>query len=79
MAMQKAPATKTKFTTYQAVVITLLALTQFTVVLDFMVMSPLGDMLMKSMGLTHYAVRFCRIRLRLQRRYFGPIDRWLCR
>ena len=31
---------------------TLLALTQFTVVLDFMVMSPLGDMLMKSMSLT---------------------------
>jgi predicted MFS family arabinose efflux permease len=27
-------------------------LTQFTVVLEFMVMSPLGDMLMKSMGLT---------------------------
>jgi predicted MFS family arabinose efflux permease len=33
-------------------VIILLALTQFTVVLDFMVMSPLGDMLMKSMSLT---------------------------
>jgi len=29
----------------------LIALTQFTVVLDFMVMSPLGDMLMKSMEL----------------------------
>ena len=28
-----------------------MALTQFTVVLDFMVMSPLGDMLMKSMNL----------------------------
>ncbi len=40
-----------KFTGYQALVITLLALTQFTVVLDFMVMSPLGDMLMKSMSL----------------------------
>ena len=38
-----------KFTGYQKLVITLLALTQFTVVLDFMVMSPLGDMLMKSM------------------------------
>lgn len=32
--------------------IILLALTQFTVVLDFMVMSPLGDILMKSMNLT---------------------------
>ena len=39
-------------TTYQAIAILLLALTQFTVVLDFMVMSPLGDMLMKSMSLT---------------------------
>jgi len=41
-----------KFTAYQKVIITLLALTQFTVVLDFMVMSPLGDILMKSMNLT---------------------------
>ncbi|TMI94304.1 MAG: MFS transporter [Bacteroidetes bacterium] len=41
-----------KFTGYQRLVILLIALTQFTVVLDFMVMSPLGDMLMKSMELT---------------------------
>ena len=41
-----------KFSKYQVLVIILLALTQFTVVLDFMVMSPLGDMLMKSMELT---------------------------
>ncbi|MEP7264490.1 MAG: MFS transporter, partial [Bacteroidota bacterium] len=41
-----------KFTSYQTIVILLLALTQFTVVLDFMVMSPLGYMLMKSMSLT---------------------------
>lgn len=41
-----------KFTSYQVLAIILLALTQFTVVLDFMVMSPLGDMLMKSMSLT---------------------------
>ena len=40
-----------KFSPYQVFVITILALTQFTVVLDFMVMSPLGDMLMKSMNL----------------------------
>jgi predicted MFS family arabinose efflux permease len=40
-----------KFTPYQILVIFLLAITQFTVVLDFMVMSPLGDMLMKSMNL----------------------------
>ncbi|HPH99859.1 MAG TPA: MFS transporter, partial [Chitinophagaceae bacterium] len=41
-----------KFSSYQVFVIVLLALTQFTVVLDFMVMSPLGDMLMKNMHLT---------------------------
>ena len=41
-----------KFTPYEKFVITILALTQFTVVLDFMVMSPLGDMLMKSMNLS---------------------------
>lgn len=41
-----------KFTPYQVLVILLLALTQFTVVLDFMVMSPLGDLLMKSMNIS---------------------------
>ncbi|PBQ33911.1 MFS transporter [Sphingobacteriaceae bacterium] len=43
---------KLKFTRYEVSIILLLALTQFTVVLDFMVMAPLGDMLTKSMGLT---------------------------
>src|SRR5690348_17006135 len=42
---------KIAFTKYQTGVIVLLALVKFTVVLDFMVMAPLGDMLMKSMGL----------------------------
>lgn len=37
------------FSPYQRLVIVLLALTQFTVILDFMVVSPLGDMLMKSL------------------------------
>lgn len=46
------PPEAPKFSTYQVLVIVLLALTQFTVVLDFMVMSPLGDLLMKSMSLT---------------------------
>lgn len=46
------PAARYVFTGYQKLVILLLALTQFTVVLDFMVMSPLGDMLMKSMNLS---------------------------
>jgi predicted MFS family arabinose efflux permease len=48
----KTGAIENKFTRYQVLVIVLLSLTQFTVVLDFMVMSPLGDMLMKSMELT---------------------------
>ncbi|MCD6013313.1 MAG: transporter [Flavipsychrobacter sp.] len=40
------------FTGYQKFVVFILAIAQFSVILDFMVMSPLGDMLMKSMGLT---------------------------
>ena len=40
-----------KFSSYQVFLIVVLALTQFTVLLDFMVMSPLGDMLMKSIDL----------------------------
>ena len=39
------------FSAYQKIIIGLIALTQFTVVLDFMIMSPLGDMLMKSMDM----------------------------
>lgn len=39
------------FTAYQKFVVFILAITQFTVILDFMVMSPLGDMLMKSLDL----------------------------
>src|SRR6476660_5866228 len=46
------PTTLAKFSPHEKFVITILALTQFTVVLDFMVMSPLGDMLMKSMNLS---------------------------
>ena len=40
------------FTSHQVLVIVLLAMTQFAVILDFMVMSPLGDLLMKSMKLS---------------------------
>ena len=39
------------FTGYQKLIIFLLSITQFTVILDFMVMSPLGDILMKSLNL----------------------------
>jgi predicted MFS family arabinose efflux permease len=38
-------------TGYQKIVIFILAVTQFTVILDFMVMSPLGDMLMKDLSI----------------------------
>ena len=43
---------KTSFSGYQKLVISILALTQFSVVLDFMVLSPLGDELIKTMSLT---------------------------
>src|ERR1700712_4698870 len=41
----------TPFTGYQKFAVFILAITQFTVILDFMVMSPLGDILMKSLDL----------------------------
>jgi len=40
------------FTSYEKFVIFILAITQFTVVLDFMVMAPLGDLLLKSLSMT---------------------------
>ncbi len=49
MNQQKPPAPS--FTGYQKFAIFILATTMFTVVLDFMVMSPLGDILMKSLNL----------------------------
>ena len=48
----KKDTTKIPFTSYQKFVIFILALTQFSVILDFMIMSPLGDMLMKSLNMT---------------------------
>lgn len=46
------------FSPYQKFVISILAITQFTVILDFMVMSPLGDLLMKSMDIkpSHFGI-----------------------
>lgn len=41
-----------EFTGYQRFVIMLLAFLQFTIILDFMILSPLGDILMKSMDLS---------------------------
>src|SRR5690606_14082413 len=40
------------FTGHQNFIIALLALLQFTVILDFMVMSPLSDFLMKTLKIT---------------------------
>lgn len=45
------PTPSIPFTAYQKLAVFLLAITQFTVILDFMVMSPLGDILMKSLDL----------------------------
>jgi predicted MFS family arabinose efflux permease len=48
------PTTKTKatFTPYQIFVIALLAFLQFTVVLDFAILSPLGALLIEDLGIT---------------------------
>lgn len=40
------------FTPHQKFIIAILALLQFTVILDFMVISPLGDILMKTLNMT---------------------------
>ncbi len=49
--MKKKDTVAIPFTSYQKFVILILALTQFSVILDFMVMSPMGDMLMKALSL----------------------------
>jgi predicted MFS family arabinose efflux permease len=48
----KQVSAKVPFSSYQITVILILALTQFSVVLDFMVMSPLGDLLIKDLKIT---------------------------
>ncbi|MGN6438696.1 MAG: MFS transporter [Agriterribacter sp.] len=49
---QSQPIVIPPFTGYMKFVIFVLAITQFTVILDFMVMSPLGDLMMKSLNLS---------------------------
>lgn len=49
--MKEQKSLATPFTSYQKFAVFILAITQFTVILDFMVMSPLGDILMKSLDL----------------------------
>ncbi|MBJ7402850.1 MAG: MFS transporter [Bradyrhizobium sp.] len=41
-----------QFSRYQVILIALLALTQFTIILDFIIMSPLGAILMPALGIT---------------------------
>ncbi|RYZ86140.1 MAG: MFS transporter, partial [Proteobacteria bacterium] len=43
---------KTAFTTYEKAIIAMLAFIQFTVILDFMVLSPLGAQLMMELKIT---------------------------
>ena len=45
-------ATAVPFTSYQKFVIAILALLQFTIILDFMILSPLGDILMKTLNMS---------------------------
>ena len=47
--MEKKPSTP--FSGYEKFVVFILAITQFTVILDFMVMSPMGDILVKSLNM----------------------------
>lgn len=48
----KAPEKALPFTMYQKFIVAILALLQFTIVLDFMILSPLGDILIKSLDIT---------------------------
>ncbi len=50
--MEKTTIESTAFTLHQKIIIAILALLQFTVILDFVVISPLGDILMKKLDMT---------------------------
>jgi predicted MFS family arabinose efflux permease len=50
--MEKSKLEIPSFTGHQKFIIALLALLQFTIILDFMVISPLGDILMKTLDMT---------------------------
>jgi predicted MFS family arabinose efflux permease len=51
-AAVEAPLPPLKFTAYQKVVIAILAFLQFTIILDFMLLSPLGAILMPALKIT---------------------------
>ncbi|RZJ48787.1 MAG: MFS transporter [Flavobacterium sp.] len=50
--MENTPVESTAFTSKQIIIIAILALLQFTVILDFVIISPLGDILMKTLNMT---------------------------
>lgn len=50
--MQTENKPKLTFTSYQKFLMVILALLQFTIILDFMVISPLGDILIKDLGIS---------------------------
>lgn len=52
MTTARNPAPKPTFTSYQIFVIAILAFLQFTVILDFMIISPLGAILMPELNIT---------------------------
>ncbi len=51
-AAAKAPRVVQPFTSYQKFVVAILAFLQFTIILDFMILSPLGAMLMPALQIT---------------------------
>jgi predicted MFS family arabinose efflux permease len=50
--MENKNSTAEKFTTYQKIVLAVLALLQFTVILDFMIIAPIGYILTKDLDIT---------------------------
>ncbi|RKR11573.1 putative MFS family arabinose efflux permease [Flavobacterium sp. 90] len=50
--MKKTSGDSPKFTSHEIIIIAILAFLQFTVILDFVVISPLGDILMKTLNMT---------------------------
>jgi len=52
MPTQPSDTGKIRFTTYQKFVIAILSFLQFTVILDFMILSPLGAVLIAKLDIT---------------------------
>lgn len=50
--MEQIRTSPEKFSSYQVFMVVMIALLQFTVILDFMILSPLGDILIKSLEIT---------------------------